>query len=270
MQNNRLLLVVAVAAGILATILAFTYIREAKERVEAREIEETTDVLFTLRDLPANHPLTAEDLRVEAVGVETSYGLARGAVKATEFDAVVGRRIGAPMPAGVPLLYSNLEPITDVELAEGTRAMAITVDSANMMGGLLVPGDRVDVIVSYRRMPQPELEGVDLENPEASIGAVMQQVMGQGSLVPTDWEAEEVLTDIRVIAVGKFLTASRQAQLFGVTGVGGGSSTITLEVTPDEARELIRATAGGNNPLTLLLRPAVAELETEDWQGKEE
>ena len=74
------------------------------------------------------------------------------------------------------------------------------------------------------------------------------QVLGQvGGGVPSDWEVEEVLTNIRVIAIGSQLTFSRQAQMFGVAGGGGGggSSTVTLEVTSDQAKALIRATAGG-------------------------
>ena len=263
MQNNRLMLIVALVAGVMATVLAFTYIRTARAALEDEEPEQTVEVLFVVTDLAANHVIDSEgDLRVGRVGVETAPGLARGAVKASERNAVHGLRINAPLPAGVPLLYSNLTTIQDIELAPGSRAMAITVDSANMMGGILVPGDRVDIIVSYRREKEMEVPDFDPQNPQASMGAMMGQVLGQSSTVPSDWEAEEVLSDIRVIAVGQLLTASRQAQMFGMSGLGGGGSTVTLEVTSQQARELIKATAGGSNPLTLLLRPTDSAAET--------
>ena len=65
----------------------------------------------------------------------------------------------------------------------------------------------------------------------------MGQVLGQAPTVPSDWEAEEVLSNVRVIAVGEMLTVSRQAQMFGMSGLdgGGGSSTVTLEVTSQQA-----------------------------------
>ena len=45
--------------------------------------------------------------------------------------------------------------------------------------------------------------------------------------------------------------------IISASGMGGrgGASTITLELTPEQAKKLIQATAGGSNPITLLLRP---------------
>ena len=266
MQGNRLMLIIAIVAGVMATVLAFTYINSATSAAEEQEPEPQISVLFVVNDLPANHALDPEaDLREGAIGAITSPGLARSAVKADERASLRGLRISSPLPAGVPLLYSHLEAVTDVALAPGMRAMAIDVRAANLMGGILVPGDRVDIVVSYRRPADPaDVPEFDPQNPQAGIGAMMGQALSQvGGGVPTDWEVEEVLTNIRVIAIGSQLTFSRQAQMYGVAGGGGGgSSTVTLEVTSDQAKALIRATAGGGNPLTLLLRPPHTPAET--------
>jgi pilus assembly protein CpaB len=263
MHGNRLMLVIAIVAGILATILAFTYINSATSAAEEQEPEPQVSVLFVVNDLPANHALDPElDLRVDTIGAVTSPGLARAAVKADERASVRGLRISGPLPAGVPLLYSHLTSVQDVDLAPGMRAMSISVRSANLMGGILVPGDHVDIIVSYKKPAAPaDVPQFDMENPQAGLNAMMGQVMGQAlgqGGVPSEWEAEEVLSDIRVIAIGERLTVSRQAHMYGVAGTGraGGSSTVTLEVTPDQAKALIRAMAGGGNPITLLLRPS--------------
>lgn len=272
MQANRLMLLVAVAAGVLATVLSFSYIRAATSAVEQQKPEQRVDVLFVKDDLPANHALDPDqDLRVDSVGEESSPGLARAAVKADEIESVRGLRISGPLPAGVPLLYSHLTSVQDINLAPGSRAMAISVSGANLMGGILVPGDHVDIIVSYRK-PQPPgaIPEFNPDDPQAALGAMMSQMMPQPG-VPSDWEAEEVLSNIRVIAIGEHLTVSRQAQMFGVAGnEGGGSSTVTLEVTPDQAKDLIRATAGGGNPLTLLLRPVGTPLDSGGGSFREE
>lgn len=255
MQGNRLMLIIAVVAGVMATVLAFTYINSATSAAEAVEPEPQVSVLFALNDLGANQQINPEtDLRVDTVPL--SSGLARSAVKADERDSLRGQRLSSPLPAGVPLLYSHLAPVTDIDLAQGSRAMAIDVDAANLMGGILVPGDRVDIIVSYRKPQElPDLSGISMDDPQAAMGAIMSQVLQQSG-VPSDWEAEEVLTNIRVIAIGQQLTVSRQAYMFGVAATGrGGSSTVTLEVTLEQAKALIRATAGGTNPIALLLRP---------------
>lgn len=260
MQGNRLMLVIALVAGVLATVLAFTYISSATSAVEAQEPEPQVSILFVVNDLPANHILDPEnDLRVDPVGAVTSPALARAAVKSEELGSLRGLRISGPLPAGVPLLYSHLTSVQDIDLAPGSRAMSIDVKSANLMGGILVPGDRVDIIVSYRKPAEAaDMPAFDAQNPGNAIGAMMSQALGQaGGGVPSDWEADEVLSNIRVIAIGDQLSVSRQSHMFGVAGGGGGgSSTVTLELTPDQAKDLIRATAGGGNALTLLLRPA--------------
>lgn len=263
-MKDRLMLLVAVVAGLVATALAFLYIDSATADADEAAPVSTMQVLFTVDDLPANTVIEAEtDLRVETINIDATPGIARGAVKASERAAVDGRPISSPVPAGVPLLYSHLTRVQDVDLGPGTRAMAITVDGENLMGGLLVPGDRVDIVVSYEaEPPQPETTapppGADAD---AAIGAMMGQVMSQighagGSSVPSRWVSEEVLSNVRVIAVGTALSGSRQAQLYGLAGGSGrGGSTITLELATAQALELIRVQANGQNPLTLLLRP---------------
>lgn len=262
------MLLVSVAAGLVATVLAFLYIDSATSEVTEIEPARTVDILYTVSDLSTDEPIDATvDLRVESVNVDDSPGLARNAVKASERQAVDGRPISVPVPAGSPLMYSYLTPVKDVELAPGMRALAISVSNENLMGGLLVPGDRVDILVSYELIiePEEEPEGTTapeqpdyVNDPNAAIGNMMSQMMGSlgAGAAPgtTEWVTDEVLSDVRVIAVGSSLSGSRQAQMFGLSSASGGS-TITVELSTEDAKELIRAQANGRNPLTLLLRP---------------
>ncbi len=261
-MKDRLMLLVAVVAGLVATALAFVYIDSATS--EAGEVAEvrTMQVLFTRDDLPANAVIQADqDLRVETINIDATPGIARSAVKASERGAVDGRPISSPIPAGVPLLYSHLTQVQDVDLGSGMRAMAITVNRENLMGGILVPGDRVDLVVSYQLEVETPAEATDPNAaPEAAIGSMMNQMMsqlGQGaSTVPSRWVSEIVLSNVRVIAVGTALSGSRQAQMFDMAAGGSrGGSTITLELSSAQALELIRVQANGRNPLTVLLRP---------------
>jgi len=265
MQGNRLMLIIAVAAGVMAMVLAFTYISSATSSLEKQQAEPMESVLFVVSDLPPNHVLDPDvDLRVDKVGAHTSPGLARAAVKADELEAVRGQRISGPIPAGMPLMYSHLATIQDIELTPGMRAMSIAVDEAGMLGGILVPGDHVDIVVSYPREeegPGQSAPPIDTTDPQAALGAVFAQVMSQ-SMNPTAWEAQLVLSNIRVIAIGEHLRISRQQQLYGPeSGLGGfaGSNIVTLEVTSQQALDLIKASAGSANPITLLLRPPMRE-----------
>lgn len=264
-MKDQLMLLVAVVAGLAATALAFFYIDSATAGVEKEVPRNLVKVLITVDDLPANHQIdAATDLREEFLDADLSPGIALGAIKANDRQAVDSRPISTPLAAGVPLLYAHLTPIQDMDLGAGMRAMAISVSAENMMGGLLVPGDRVDIMVSYLKV-----EEVDTEAPNPLAGLGMEAMMAEvaqsmmstisatagGSQNPTDWITEEVLPNVRVIAVGAALSGSRQAMAYGMMGGSGGGSTITIEVAPHQAIELIRAQGNGANQLTLLLRP---------------
>ena len=67
MGGNRLMLIVAIVAGALAMVLAFTYINAATKAAE--EPEQQVPLLFVIDDLPANHLIDpAKDLRIDRVG----------------------------------------------------------------------------------------------------------------------------------------------------------------------------------------------------------
>lgn len=262
MQGNKVMLLIAVVAGVLATGLAFAYLHTVTGSIEEQQAEPTMQVLVVAADLPANHTINPEtDLRTERVPARTFQSLVRSAVKADELESVRGRQIHNPIPAGTPLFYSHLVGVYDLDIPAGMRAMSIQVSGANAMGGILVPGDRVDLIVSY---PMPRESGggagtpaMDPTDPGAAFGAIFGEVMAQQT-APQRWMADEVLSNIRILAVGQRLSMSRQQLLFGMeTGIGGGAGAviITVEVTREQALDLIRSTGGGSNPVTLLLRP---------------
>jgi len=257
------MLLVAVVAALAATVLAFLYIDGATRQVEEIAPPQTMDVLFAVEDLPANSAIDAQaDLRVGKINIDNTPDFARAAIPATERMAVHGRTISSPLPAGVPLFHAHLTEIKDVNIQPGMRAMAITVNKESLMGGILVPGDHVDILVSYqleKEKPQNAGGSSNSNDPTAALGDVMEAMMSQlnstSGSVPSEWVTEDVLLDVRIIAVGSALTGSRQAQVFGISGSSSKGSTVTLELTPQQARELVRVQANGRNPLTLLLRP---------------
>lgn len=267
-MNNKVMLIVAVVAGILATVLAFLYISSASGGMQGVEAEPMRDILFVTRDLPGNHVLDpAKDLRVGQVGARSSPDLIGGALKADELDLAKGKRINNPLNAGRPLFYADLAPIQDVDLPPTSRAMSIGLTTANMIGGLLVPGDRVDIISSYRRIkepdpnaPAPEAPSIDISNPQAAVGAVLGQLVARQTGTLGELVVEPVLQNVRVIAINEHLGISRQAHMYGFESVatsvaGAASNIVSFEVTPEQANTLIRYQRYDSVQLHLLLRP---------------
>jgi Flp pilus assembly protein CpaB len=262
MENNKLLVIIAVIAGVFATGLAFTYIQSAAN--PGSVIVETKErVLIVRNDLPANHVIDPDrDLSVEEIPTRIFGGFARLCFKADEAESLRGERLGSPVPAGAPLQYAHMKMIQDTNLAPGTRALGIRVKSENMMGGLLVPGDRVDIIATYRLPKEATSRGaaanpsINPNDPASAIGSIFSQIADK-SAYPDEFQSQEVLSNIRIVGVGASLGSSRQQFMFTGENArgGGGDRIITVEVTPEQAISLIQADSASNNNLTLLLRP---------------
>lgn len=262
MENNKLLVIIAVVAGVFATGLAFTYIQTATGSSVTKELKQET-VLIVKTDLPANHILDPDrDFIPQKVPSEQFGSFVRLCFKADEQESLRGERLGSPVPGGTPLQYAHMKLIQDTNLAPGTRALGVRVKSENMMGGLLVPSDRVDIIATYRLPKEATSAGasgggaINPNDPASALGSIFSQLADKGAY-PDEFKSQEVLSNVRIVGVGSSLGSSRQQFMF--TGEnqrsGGGDRVITIEVTPEQAIALIQADSASNNNLTLLLRP---------------
>ncbi len=214
-----------------------------------------TQVLVAKRDLPVGTRLVAADVAwqawpsdaINSVFITNGAAPAKPEGKVEEAKAAVSgaadQMIGGD-PAKVvegaivrdPILTG--EPITSrkivrggeggylsVVLTPGKRAMAVPVTSETAVGGFILPGDRVDVLMTR----------------EVQINASGDNSSANGRMI----RAETVLQNIRVLALDQSTAADKDAKSIV-------AATATLEVGPAEAEALTRAKAGG--PVTLALR----------------
>jgi pilus assembly protein CpaB len=110
-------------------------------------------------------------------------------------------------------------------LVPGARAISVGVDAVTGNGGLIWPGDRVDVILT-------------------------QQLDEKDAPIAKRYVAETVLTDVRVVAVDQSIAQGAVAS--GDNATGRVAHTVTLEVTPDQASRAAVAERLGK--LTLAIR----------------
>lgn len=99
-------------------------------------------VLIAARDLPSNHPLTAEDLlRAEvALPPELESRYAAGS------RDLVGVALTRPVARGELIALSSVEARST---ATAGRAMTIPITAEHAVGGDLEPGDRVDIFATF-------------------------------------------------------------------------------------------------------------------------
>jgi pilus assembly protein CpaB len=134
----------------------------------------------------------------------------------------LGSVVREPISAGEPVTMRKVVRAGDsgylaVVLAPGKRAMSIPVSVDNGAGGFILPGDRVDVILTRK---------VETGKPNALV------------------IAQTVLRNMKVLAIDQ--TTQTEKDAAAVVG-----ATATLEVSGDEAEALAASKSAGTLSLTL-------------------
>jgi pilus assembly protein CpaB len=218
------------AAAMLLSLVTALTVRGWVEHVRtqsqpaAQKTEAATPkmVLVAAKPLPAGHFIKTEDLTWQSwpdANIASSY-MVKGVVKS---DTLVGSVVRTGIGAG--------EPITDTRIVKkgehgflaailtpGMRAITVQMQSNTGLSGLVIPGDRVDLILTM------SVPGSSKEAPERKV-------------------SETVLQDIRVLAVDQRMDdQSNDAPM---------ARTTTIEVTPKQAEIVTLLTEMGKLSMTL-------------------
>jgi Flp pilus assembly protein CpaB len=147
-----------------------------------------------------------------------------------------GQRVNRRIPAGQPVFLADLAAVGELRLEEPYRALTIPA-----VPGIVIPGDWVKVMVARADV-------------SAAAAGAAPDVRG-----PVGYEAGLVGKGqaYRVVAVGNSLSKTRQQVTAAdqYESAGGNAKTVTLAVTEEQAREILRAVGTGGQPVTLLLCP---------------
>lgn len=195
-------------------------------------------VLVAARPMSPGMLLRTEDVRWEnwPIGRTPEGALVRSQVKEEAYRGAVMRRsfaAGEPIIAG-QIVAPGERGFLAAVLSPGTRAVAVAVDAVSATGGLIWPGDRVDLILT--------------QNFEGEQGRSTRKAVG-----------ETVLGNLRVIAIDQQLgeaptapTASSRA-----TPEARVPRTVTLEVAAQQGEAV--AVAASIGKLSLALRSLAAD-----------
>jgi len=226
-RSRTLLLVVAIASGLLAALLAIRYLRsQATPLLEGRPTV-SGKALVAVRDLPVGAVVTDKDLRViDWPGDAVPQGLL------TDPKTVVGRGLLTSMRLNEPFLDSKLAPTgtgggMPTLIGAGMRAMSVQVDEVSDVAGFVTPGTRVDVLLT---MPDP------LDEKKEPV-------------------TRSILQNIPALASGQIIQRDVDGKAMPVT-------VITLQVSPAQAETLALATNQGRIHMALRNQLDTVEVET--------
>lgn len=204
----------ALLVGIVATVGVYRLLVERGKTSDSDQIT-TVPVVIAATDIVEGALLASTDLRVTKYADDA---VPEGAF--AESDSVEGRVALIPIFAGEPVLESKLAPVgsaagLEVKVQPGRRAMSMPVNEHVGINGLIQPNSRVDVLVTL---------SADRNRSNRT--------------------AKLFLQNMRVLSVGQHLGR-------GEDGKPITASTVTLEVTPEEAELLAVAMNEGVMQLAL-------------------
>ncbi|MDR0868592.1 MAG: hypothetical protein LBP75_09025 [Planctomycetota bacterium] len=262
-EKNRLGIVLAVVAGLLALGLTFVFLQRVKtEATSSRSVAAkplaTKKILMTIKDLPAGHRL---DINADLMSVDIPLPdelavFASNCVDAAHPEELQGRSIGVALPARYPLFYSSLfETFSiDDDFTSG-YLKTITLSRENFFSNHLVPGDRVDVLVTIPKKKEEKTPAKGASaaprSPEELIAAALQPMMVPGVV---DTETITILENIEVFMVGPRSRSSRVRTEFTRAAQSDSSNEVTFRLSKEAALVLTQYANSGTK-ISLLLRP---------------
>jgi len=245
-RGNRGLLILALITGLVAAIVVFVALSQGggggDNAKPGSAVTTTSAVVVAKSDIAAGTEITAD--MVEVIEVPDSL-LVRDAFTSTQL--VVGEAARYPIAAGEQVTRARVGANAEGDglafvVPAGMRAIAVSVDEITGVGGLILPGDRADVIAVIS-----DQAGAD--NPDRVV-TVLQDVevlaVAQSAQEPVPAADEE---------------AAAQAETDGASTTSGqlpedaepqpSARTVTLALTPEQVQLLALVQEEGSIYLSL-------------------
>ncbi len=243
LAQSRSSTLIASLAGLLAVGMVWVYL--SSREAELLQLSEMKDVIVARVDVPANTVL--DETMLERIQVPSRYLQPNAAV---QLDQAVGRVNLVPVLRGSQVVLAQLDDpgLTALayEVPRGRRAITLAITDVTGVGGLVRPGNFVDIFGTF-----------EFGRPIGMEGGVVRYSDERT-------ETRLMLQDVLVLAVGREHRRERQAPRATAAPQTieqreleqlretRGSATVTMLVEPKQAQELILSQEIGM--LTLALR----------------
>jgi pilus assembly protein CpaB len=232
------LIVLALGTAAIAAFLVHQFLASQTPVAPTAQVQTgTVNVLVAARDIIPGTVLTQEDIRWEAwpeTAMQERFitqpiqveGQAGPDAQQEFIDKIARREIKAGEPMSREMVIKQGDSgVTAANLAKGMRAITIPVSPVQGVAGLILPNDRIDIIMNISVRDMVGLQG--------------------WKDVVLRYTAETIMRNVRVIAINQKLSHDPKE------GVAEPGNLVTLEVTPDQAERLVVSQTLGTMSLTL-------------------
>jgi pilus assembly protein CpaB len=239
-RTGKAVLFLALLLGLISAVLVYVYLSQAGGE-ETAASGETEPVVVATQDIPVATRITADMVEIKEISADAvhpdSFSTTEGVVgnlaryPITAGEQILSDRVAASsltLPEGEELPLPYIVP-------EGKRAVSVKIDDLIGVGGLLRPGDYVDVILTVKLAVGDQIGRVILQNLE---------------VLALDQQVEKVAPNLEA--------GDEERVPTGEAETNPDAETVTLAVTPVEGEVLVTAEECANNfggRLALALRP---------------
>lgn len=218
---------IAGGAGLAAFLLMRSITSGPSEPTQVAVPVNATEVLVAAKDLSLGDITKQSDFRWQtwpADSVTPTFITEQGGAAA--MSSVTGAVVRSPISLGEPITRQKLVKAGDggvlaAILPAGMRAISTRIKEETSAGRLILPNDRVDVILTRR--------------------------VRAGSGAQDEFVSDTLFHNIRVLAIGQQIETKND----GKKAAEGSANTATLELTPRQAEMLALANSMGEISLSL-------------------
>ena len=240
---NRRFIFLAIGLGLLGAILVYVaFSREPGTRSAAGDGD--LPVVVAKHDIPARTKITPAMLEIRLMTEEE-----RSALSFPAIEAVDGQVTRFPIAANEQVLSTKIVSLSPTSqtfsrslsfvIPNGKRGFAVQASALQQAGGLILPGDYIDVVVIYdvefrNRSGEPEIEDNFL------VQVVVQNV----EVLAVALQVVDVVPEATPVA-GAHRVRNTEAP------ADPAAATVTLLLTPEQAQRIYMAESNGRLRMAL-------------------
>lgn len=253
-MNKFLALFIALVSGVLAVVLIYGYVDRTKKNVY--EGMEMVPVLVAANAIPSGTVLAAKDVAYREFPEKF---LSRRVVHSSEGVTALGAKTVVNIERGTPVYWSDLEDRSVMSsglaglLQPGMTTFVMPVNDVTGVANMLMPNQRVDIQYNF------DLDWLQKSNQSKTLGEAPQDMDELKVYMMKEALGEQIQGENPAVALlyQNVLILSTDSNLATVTTRNRETSddetysTVTLMVTPRQARVLTFCSAKGMLSLSL-------------------